>query len=209
MIDLLALIKTIDKKKQSKIAKTVFFLSGIFVASSILIANLRAIGDPQQKTTLVTNRNYARLSQLVNSKLEISNSGIDLIETYEGKHLQAYLDPVDIPTIGYGHTKDVKLGQTITEAQAIDFLNQDIKTSASGILTYVKTPITQDQFDALVSFHFNLGADVLASDPILSDAINSNDWETAKRQISKYVKADGQTLDGLVRRRQAEIDLIK
>lgn len=209
MIDLLKRIEKVDKKKQAKIARKGFIVLGTGALISVVLSNILALGDPQDRKYLVRNPRYARLSQWVNSKLTISEEGRQLIETYEGKHLEAYLDPIGIPTIGYGHTKNVKMGQTITEQQAIDFLNQDIKKSASGILTYINTPLTQEQYDALVSFHFNLGADILASDKILLDAINSNNWALVKKRMMLYVNADGKPLEGLVKRRQAEVDLMK
>lgn len=194
MIDLLKRIEKVDKKKQAKIARKGFIVLGTGALISVVLSNILALGDPQDRKYLVRNPRYARLSQWVNSKLMISEEGRQLIETYEGKHLEAYLDPIGIPTIGYGHTKNVKMGQTITEQQAIDFLNQDIKKSASGILTYINTPLTQEQYDALVSFHFNLGADILASDKILLDAINSNNWVLVKKRMMLYVNADGKPL---------------
>ena len=209
MFDLLKYIERVDKQTQKRVAKKIFITTGLASVATMAIGIFLSSGNPHENRLLVRNTQYAKLSQLINSKLEISEAGRQLIETYEGKHLEAYLDPVGIPTIGYGHTKGVKIGQTITEQQAIDFLNQDIKTSARGILTHVNTPLTQGQFDALVSFHFNLGPNILESDKVLLNAINSNNWSLAKKQMLLYVKAGEQRLEGLVKRRQAEVDLIE
>ena len=88
--------------------------------------------------------------------MTISQKGIDLIKTFEGCKLFAYRDSVGIPTIGYGHTKDVKMGMSITQKQAEEFLKGDIKP-VERLLNGMGINYTQNQFDALVDFIYNLG----------------------------------------------------
>lgn len=136
--------------------------------------------------------------------MKISNKGVDLIKQFEGCRLSAYHDSVGIPTIGYGHTKNVKMGQTITQAQAIEFLLQDLATYERAVNIY--TPLynwTQNEFDALVSFTFNCGAGNFKK--LIANGSRS------KAEISNafllYNKAGGKVLAGLTRRRKAEKEL--
>ena len=90
--------------------------------------------------------------------MHISTNGLNIIKKYEGCRLEAYRDPVNIWTIGVGHTKNVKPGQKITAAQADAYLREDVKWAEDAVNKYMKTyNFNQNQFDALVSFAFNLG----------------------------------------------------
>ena len=94
--------------------------------------------------------------------MKTSETGIDLIKHYEGLQLNLYLCPAGKPTIGYGHTgPDVVFGITITEADADKLLREDLHFSEKGVQTYTHVPLTQGQFDALVSFTYNLGVGAL------------------------------------------------
>lgn len=138
--------------------------------------------------------------------MKTSPRGIALIKQFEGLRLAAYQDSVGVWTIGYGHTKNVYPGMVITEAQATAFLTEDVAVHASGIGKYVKVKLNQNQFDALASFHFNLGADILNGSALLS-YINAQQWQAAAAEMKKYVYAGNQVLQGLVARRNAEADL--
>lgn len=131
--------------------------------------------------------------------MKISETGLKLIKQFEGCHLTAYKDPVGIPTIGYGHTKGVKLGQKITQAQADEFLKQDVSSAEKAVSKY-KYNYNQNQFDALVSFTYNCGAGNLKT-------ITANGTRTLAQisaRIPNYNKASGKVLAGLTRRRAAE-----
>ncbi|WP_245186887.1 lysozyme [Enterococcus larvae] len=143
---------------------------------------------------------------MANENMKISQKGRDLIKEFEGLRLTAYQDSVGVWTIGYGHTKGVYAGMTISEQQANQFLDEDIRTHAYGIYNYVQVQLNQNQFDALASFHFNLGPYILSGSTLLV-YINSSNWKDAASEMKKYVKAGGQTLPGLVRRREAEAEL--
>lgn len=131
--------------------------------------------------------------------MHISDRGLKLIEEFEGCRLTAYRDPVGVLTIGYGHTKGVKVGQKITKEQAEEYLREDCKAAEAQVNKYQgKYQFNQNQYDALVSFAFNIGSIDQLTDkgkrtiPVIS------------QKILAYNHAGGYTLAGLTRRRQAE-----
>jgi lysozyme len=139
--------------------------------------------------------------------MKTSKQGIDLIKKWEGLRLSAYLDPVGIPTIGYGHIKGVKMGDTITEDDANRMLVEELKEYEGYINKYVTSNITQSQFDALVSFVYNLGPSNLRKSTLLKK-VNANPSDPfIAVEFEKWVRAGGQVLLGLVRRRKDEADL--
>ena len=138
--------------------------------------------------------------------MDISNNGIAIIKEFEGLRLSTYADSVGVPTIGYGHTKGVTWGMKITEEQANAWLRQDIKSHTVGIDRHITVPLTQNQYDALASFHFNLGPNILAGSA-LKNYINAKNWTAAANEMKKYVNAGGRPLPGLIRRRNAEAAL--
>lgn len=135
-----------------------------------------------------------------------SQTGINLIKSFEGLRLTAYQDSVGVWTIGYGHTSGVYAGMTITEAQAEAFLKSDLKTSENAVNSKVTYAIKQHQFDALVSFTFNLGSGNFGSSTLLKK-LNQGDINGAADEFGKWIYAGGQVLEGLVRRRAAEKEL--
>ncbi|MFK4568445.1 glycoside hydrolase family protein [Enterococcus sp. UD-01] len=143
---------------------------------------------------------------MANENMKISQEGRKLIKKWEGLRLTAYQDSVGVWTIGYGHTKGVYAGMTISETQANVFLDEDIKTHAVGIFKYITVQLNQNQFDALVSFHFNLGPNILQNSQLLT-YINSKSWANAANEMKRYVYAGGQILQGLVNRRNDEANL--
>jgi lysozyme len=135
--------------------------------------------------------------------MNISQNGIDLIQHFEGCRLDAYLDSVGVPTIGYGCTKDVKLGDSITQEQADVMFLAEISKFEKGVESLVHVDISQNQFDALVSFAYNLGLGSLASSTLLR-IINAGSPEAAADQFLRWDHAGGQQLAGLTARREAE-----
>lgn len=131
--------------------------------------------------------------------MKISNKGLKLIEKYEGLRLTAYKDPVGIWTIGYGHTKGVYSGQKITEAKAEEYLKQDALTAEKAVNKYVsKYHFNQNQYDALVSFAYNIGN----IDQLTANGTRS--IEQISNKILAYNKAGGKVLPGLTKRRAEE-----
>lgn len=142
--------------------------------------------------------------------MKTSQTGIDLIKKFEGCQLKAYLCPAGVWTIGVGHTGGVKQGQVITQKQADDLLRQDVEKFEDAIHQFVKVELNQNQFDALVSWTFNLGGGALQKSDMLT-FINKGDFTNAAKELVLWNKATvkGQrvVLSGLVKRREAEKDL--
>ena len=138
------------------------------------------------------------------SGFSISQDGVKMLEGFEGLRLNAYQDSGGVWTIGYGHTGGVHAGQHISQAQAEQFLKQDLAWAQSAVRSNVHVPINQNQFDALVSLTYNLGAHGY---PGLLSKLNSGDYAGAQAMFGEYVHAGGQVLQGLVTRRAKEAAL--
>jgi lysozyme len=139
--------------------------------------------------------------------MKTSNEGIALIKKWEGLKLNAYLDPIGIPTIGYGHTKNVQMGDTITQAEADALLRSDLAEFEGYVNSLVKQPLTQNQFDALVSFTYNLGPGNLQRSTLLSKVNQDPKQDTIPPEFLKWNKADGRVFAGLTNRRKDEAAL--
>ncbi|MFM6424862.1 lysozyme [Planktothrix sp.] len=135
--------------------------------------------------------------------MTINSEGVKLIKSFEGMELEAYQDAVDVWTIGYGHTKTVEPGMIITEAKAEELLRQDLEEFEEAVTEAVEVSINSNQFSALVSFCFNLGAGSLFQSTLLK-LLNQGDFQGAADQFPRWNKAGGQVLEGLTRRRKAE-----
>lgn len=136
--------------------------------------------------------------------MKTSQKGIDLIKEFEGLRLAAYKDAVGVWTIGYGHTKTAAKGMTISKVEAERLLAQvDLPVYESGVTRLVKVPLAQHQFDALVSFAYNLGVGNLRSSSLLRK-LNQRDYLSAAEEFKRWNKAGGRVLAGLTRRRLAE-----
>jgi lysozyme len=137
--------------------------------------------------------------------MKISQNGIDLIKHFEGLRLTAYRCTSGVLTIGYGHTKTVKAGQRITKATAEDLLRQDIKEYEDAVNRLVKVQISQNLFDALVSFAFNCGIGNLTKSTLLKKVNNKASWVELAPQFRRWSYGRGVKVAGLVRRREAEV----
>jgi GH24 family phage-related lysozyme (muramidase) len=136
----------------------------------------------------------------------ISQNGIDLIKKFEGCKLQAYDDGTGTLTIGWGHTSGVKVGQTITQSEADEMLKNDLVYYANDVQALIDSKViqfevNQNMFDALTSFCYNLGKGNLIQ------LVKDRSVEEVKEHMSLYVYANGKVLQGLVNRRQAEVEL--
>ncbi|MFG0419755.1 lysozyme [Pseudomonas sp. zjy_8] len=138
--------------------------------------------------------------------MHTSQRGLSLIKSFEGLRLQAYQDSVGIWTIGYGTTRGVKPGMSITKEQAERMLLNDVQRFEPEVQRLIKAPLSQNQWDALMSFIYNLGAANLESST-LRRLLNARDYSAAADQFPRWNKAGGKVLAGLVRRRAAERDL--
>jgi lysozyme len=139
--------------------------------------------------------------------MKTSEIGKKLIIGFEGIKLNAYLCPSSIPTIGVGNTyylngNKVKIGDKITQQQAMDLFNSLLPKYEKTVNTNIKIELNQNQFDALVSFCWNCG-----SSKTLFSLINQKSEQVYDWWISNYIKGGGKILNGLVKRRKIEADL--
>lgn len=140
--------------------------------------------------------------------MQTSDKGIALIKEFEGCKLTAYQDSVGVWTIGYGWTqpvdgKPIRAGMTINQETAERLLKTGLVSYESDVSRLVKVGLTQGQFDALVSFTYNLGARSLSTSTLLRK-LNAGDYVGAADEFMRWNKAGGKVLNGLTRRREAE-----
>ena len=138
--------------------------------------------------------------------MKTSNRGLSLIVQFEGFRPDAYLDPVGIPTIGFGFIRGVKMGDKMTLAEARDRLKREIVEYEQGVLAACTRKPNQNQFDAFVCFAFNVGVAGFKKSSVLK-AHNRGDYQAAARAFGLWNKAGGKVFTGLTRRRAAEAAL--
>ena len=139
-------------------------------------------------------------------KMTTSRKGLQLIKDFEGLRLGSYKCPAGVWTIGYGHTKGVKQGQVIDQMRADDMLIEDI-APIERHLNKMGINFRQEQFDALVSWIFNLGLGNFQSSTLSKKIVAGAPDEEITDQIVKWVNAGGKSLLGLKKRRVAEANL--
>ena len=131
--------------------------------------------------------------------MRTSQNGINLIKQFEGCRLRAYKCAAGVPTIGYGHTAGVKMGQTITQVQAESYLKDDLMKYETKVMKYYdKYRFNQNEFDALVSFAYNVGS----IDQLTAGGTRSR--KVIAEKMLSYCKAAGKANIGLLKRRQKE-----
>lgn len=140
--------------------------------------------------------------------MRTSQRGVDLIREFEGFFANAYYCPAGVLTIGYGHTDaagppKVSVGMTVTKKEAEDILRSDLRSVEKHVSDLVESPLNQNQFDALVSFAFNVGCGALARSTALK-RLNAGDYDGCAEALLMWNKGGGRVLNGLVRRRKAE-----
>ena len=135
--------------------------------------------------------------------MKISQEGISLIKKFEGCELEAYKCAAGVWTIGYGHTEGVKPNDEMDKESAEELLALDLVVYEKSVSWIITTPMNQHQFDALVSFTFNLGETNLCSST-LRKVLNQEQYNEVPNQIRRWNKANGKVNDGLIRRREAE-----
>ena len=187
------------------------------------INTLKAVKNFQSKNRLVSdgvvgdrtwdtlNKNTPKTSIQDKQKYSLSDNGMKLLEQFEGLRLEAYLDSANIYTIGFGSIRypngnKVKLGDKITKAQAKEYKLHDLKEFESTVNTSVKVPLTQNQYDALVSLSYNIGSGAFKNSTLLKK-LNSGDYKGAAEQFLLWNKVNSKKVQGLVNRREAERNL--
>lgn len=137
----------------------------------------------------------------------ITQAGLNLIKEFEGFSPVVYNCPAGHPTIGYGHLiKPYERFECISESKAEDLLREDVQIAEQAVQRLIDVPLIDGQFDALVSFTFNLGAGALA-ESTLRRKLNNGSYDEVPEQLMRWVYAGGKKLKGLIRRREAEVGL--
>lgn len=137
--------------------------------------------------------------------MNISENGIALLKKFEGCRLRAYRDVAFVLTIGYGHTgPDVVEHLIITQEEAETLLRQDLKRFETGVASLLRVGANQNEFDALVSFAFNVGLTAFKGSTLLKLFNDKTDKKIVASEFLKWCKADGVVVEGLRRRREAE-----
>lgn len=143
--------------------------------------------------------------------MKTSSSGLDLIKEFEGLRLQTYRCPAGVLTIGYGHTSaagppTVTPTMRISQAEANHILASDLGKYESAVSSAVTVPLKQNQFDALVSFCYNVGPGAFSKSTLVKK-LNRGEYDAVPAELMKWNKANGKELSGLTRRRRAEAKL--
>lgn len=139
--------------------------------------------------------------------MKLGDKGAALIKSFETLRFGAYLPtPHDVPTIGWGHTRGVALGDTCTEEQAEAWFQEDVAWAEDCVNRAVKVPLTQGEFDSCVSLCFNIGCKAF-SGSTLARELNTGDYDAASAQFLVWNKQAGKELAGLTKRRTEEQQL--
>lgn len=137
----------------------------------------------------------------------VTEEGLNLIKRFEGFSPKIYICPAGYPTIGYGHVmlahEREQFAAGITQAEATELLRKDVRIAERAVLRLISVPLTDGQFDALVSFTFNLGAGALQRST-LRRKVNRGEHESVPAELLKWVWAAGKRLPGLLSRRRLE-----
>ena len=138
--------------------------------------------------------------------MRIDEKGRKLIQGFEGLRLKAYRCPANIPTIGWGHTANVRMGDEITRDEAEDLFTQDIAKFENCVHKYATVELSQNEFNALVSLAYNIGCNALKRSTLLK-RLNVNRKEDAADEMLRWDNAGGRKLAGLTRRRNEEREM--
>lgn len=147
------------------------------------------------------NKRRVAAATLVGSSIALAT-----IAFFEGYRENAYRDPVGIPTIGYGETKGVKMGDKTTPKKAMEQLVISADEHGQGMARCIKVPISQNEYDAYLSFTYNVGVGSFCRSTLVKK-LNAQDYEGACKELLNWNKAGGRVLPGLVKRRKEEYDL--
>lgn len=140
--------------------------------------------------------------------METSDRGIELVKRFEGYEEKAYRCPAGVLTIGYGHTGGVYEGQVCTREQAERWLREDLRSAENAVNALEPArPLRQCEFDALVSFAFNVGISAFQNSTLLKLVKQGACEADIRAEFGKWIHSGGKQLPGLVRRRNAEADM--
>lgn len=143
-------------------------------------------------------------SRVVIGALSMSAAGLIGVLGYEGFSERAYIPvPGDVPTIGFGTTEGVKLGDTISAPQAIERAYRDIYKTETAIHKCINVPLSQGEYDAYTSLAYNIGPSAFCSSTLVKK-LNQRDYEGACKEIKRWIYVKGRPVQGLINRREAE-----
>lgn len=144
------------------------------------------------------------LKRIIVGGLSLTAAGLISIATWEGFKDEAYIPvPGDVPTIGFGSTEGVKLGDTISVPDALNRLEKDVRVAEDAVRSCVTVPLTQGEMDAYTSLAFNIGGKAFCGSTLVKK-LNAGDYSGACEEIKRWHFAGGKSLKGLVDRRAAE-----
>lgn len=164
---------------------------------------------PSEKSNIQSDSNH--------KNKKISDNGLKFIADHEGMILHLYNDPANHATIGVGHlvhhgpingSEPEEFKRGITKERAMEILRSDVITAENTVNKLVKVPLNQNQFDALVSFVFNIGKTQFASSTLLAK-LNNQDYSSVPSQLNRWVHGSGKKLPGLINRRRDEGNLFE
>ena len=135
--------------------------------------------------------------------MNISEEGKKFLKSFEGCRLKAYLDGGGVPTIGWGHTHGVKLGDTLTQAEADALFDVEIEVFQEAVSALIKAPVMQCELDAVVSLAYNIGVSAFKNSTLLKK-LNIMDYYGASLEFGRWNQDNGKVIAGLARRREAE-----
>lgn len=136
--------------------------------------------------------------------LSLTAAGLIAITDFEGFRGEAYIPASgDVPTIGFGSTKGVKLGDTVSVEEGLNLLQQDVRTAEAAVRSCVKVPLYPHEFDAYVSLAYNIGGRAFCGSTLVRK-LNSGNYREACEEIKRWTFAGGRELQGLVKRRAEE-----
>ena len=168
----------------------------------------KQVDAANQVIATATDASVVDMLGIAIDQMAVSPFGVDLICNFEGKRLTAYDDGVGGWTIGFGTTKypngiRVKKGDTCTLDQAKAYMQNDLKSFEQTVNNTVKVPLSQNQFDALVSLAYNIGSTAFKNSTLVRQ-LNEGNYKAAANQFNVWVNAGGKRMQGLVNRRAAE-----
>ena len=149
-----------------------------------------------------------RKSRIAAYSIAISAACLVGIATHEGYRSEAYKDTVGIPTVGFGETAGVKMGDKTTPERALVQLLESTEKHADAIRQCIKVPLYQHEFDAYISLAYNIGTGAFCRSTLVKK-LNAKDYAGACEEIRRWNKAGGKVLPGLVKRREAEYSMCK
>lgn len=138
-----------------------------------------------------------------------SNKCLDFVKSFEGFRANAYQDTGGVWTVGYGTTEYVEPGDTVTEEEAVELLRNDLQEAADAVDDLVDVELTQNQYDALCSFVYNVGREAFRNSTLLKMINQGRHVKDCGPQFDRWIKDNGKVISGLVARRKAEREMFE